>query len=235
MNHSSPTVLDLWEAGLQVAPASRAVLLLQATGEDDISDWSVGRRDRSLLERYCSAGGTIDATTGCPTCGAAMDVSLDPRRLAAGEVRGQVTVEHDGYVVSARPPTVADLHDLPADGDEESMRWFLLERCVGSAARGGERLRARDLPGDVVDVVERALDEADPAADIRLELTCEECRTAWTESLDPVVFAWAVVESSARRLATDVHLLAHSYGWSEQEILALSPFRRHLYLSAVGP
>ena len=235
MNHSSPTVLDLWEAGLQVAPAPRAVLLLQATGEDYISDWSVGRRDRSLLERYCAAAGTIEAITECPACGATMDVSLDPRRLAAGEVRSQVTVEHEGYVVSARPPTVADLQHLPPHGDEETMRWFLLERCVGSAARDGERVGVGDLPDDVVDLVERALDEADPAADIRLDLTCEECRTAWTESLDPVVFAWSAVESSARRLATDVHLLAHSYGWSEQEILALSSFRRHLYLSAVGP
>ena len=129
------------------------------------------------------------------------------------------------------------LHSLLETGvvDEETMRWFLLERCVGSATRDGERVRACDLPSDVAGVVELALDEADPAADIRLELTCEECRTAWTESLDPVVFAWSAVESSARRLAIDVHLLAHAYGWSEQEILALSPFRRHLYLSAVGP
>lgn len=235
MNLTSPTVLDLWEAGLQLAPAPRAVLLLQATGEDDISDWSVGRRDSSLLERYCASGGTIDALADCPACGAVMDVPVDPRMLAAAPGRGQVTVEHEGYVVSARPPTVADLQDLPANGDEETMRWFLLERCVGSAARGGQSLRVGDLPGDVVDLVEVALDEADPAADVRLELTCEECRAAWTESLDPVVFAWAAVESSARRLATDVHVLAHSYGWSEQEILALSPFRRHLYLSAVGP
>ena len=235
MSLTSPTVLDLWEAGLPLAPVPRAVLLLQATGEDDISGWSVGRRDSSLLERYCVAGGTIDALADCPACGAVLDVSLDPRMLAASPGRGQVTVEHEGYVVTARPPTVADLHDLPADGDEESMRWFLLERCVDSATRGGEGLRVRDLPGSVVDLVEVALDEADPAADVRLQLTCEECRAVWTESLDPVVFAWSAVESSARRLATDVHLLAHSYGWSEQEILDLSPFRRHLYLSAVGP
>jgi hypothetical protein len=115
------------------------------------------------------------------------------------------------------------------------MRWFLLERCVCSAARDGRDLPVADLPGDVLELVEIALDEADPAADIRLELTCAECRAAWTETLDPVVFAWSAVESAARRLATDVHLLAHSYGWSEEQILGLSPFRRHLYLSAVGP
>lgn len=235
MNLTSPTVLDLWEAGFPLAPAPRAVLLLQATGEDDISAWSVGRRDSTLLERYCAGVGVIDALADCGACGAVMDVSLDPRMLTAPPGHGPVTVEHEGYVVSARPPTVADLQDLPVRGDAETMRRFLLERCVVSATRGGETLRIGDLPGDVVDRLERALDEADPAADIRLELTCEDCRTSWTESLDPLVFAWAAVESSARRLASDVHLLAHSYGWSEQEILALSPFRRHLYLSAVAP
>ena len=40
---------------------------------------------------------------------------------------------------------------------------------------------------------------------------------------------------TARRLATDIHTLAHAYGWSEEQILQLSPFRRHLYLSAVRP
>lgn len=235
MSPLSPTVLDLWEAGLQLAPGPRALLLLRATGEDDVGAWSVGRRDSSLLQRYCTEGGTIDALADCPACGAVMDLSLDPRMLAATPSRGQVTVEHGGYVVSARPPTVQDLQDLPTDGDEETMRWFLLERCVVSATRGAEVLRVGDLPDDVLDLVERALDEADPAADIRIELTCEECRGTWTEPLDPVVFAWSAVESAARRLATDVHLLAHSYGWSEREILALSPFRRHLYLSAVGP
>ena len=235
MNLTPPTVLDLWEAGLPLAPAPRAALLLRATGEDDIDGWTVGHRDGSLLERYCSAGGAIEALADCPACGAVMDVSLDPHTLAASPRVGRVTVEHEGYVVSARPPTVADLQDLPAHGDEESMRRFMLERCVRSAARGGTEVRVADLPSEVVDRVELALDEADPAADIRLELTCGECRAAWTDSVDPVVFAWSVVERSARRLATDVHLLAHSYGWSEQEILGLSPFRRHLYLTAVEP
>lgn len=235
MTLTSPTVLELWEAGLQLAPAPRAVLLLQATGEEDVGDWSVGRRDSSLLERYCASGGTIEALADCPACGAVMDVSLDPRTLAAAPGRDRVTVEHEGFVVSARPPTVADLQNLPTDDDEEAMRRFLLERCIVSAARDGECLGVGDLPEDVVDLVELALDEADPSADIRLGLTCAECRAAWTESLDPVVFAWSAVEGSARRLATDVHLLAQAYGWSEREILALSPFRRHLYLSAVGP
>jgi hypothetical protein len=235
VNLTSPTVLELWEAGLHLAPAPRAELLLQATGEDDISGWSVGRRDSSLLERYCPGEGPIDALADCPVCGAVMDVSVDPQLLTSSPTNGQVTVEQGGYVVSARPPTVADLQDLPTNGDEQTMRGFLLERCVVSATRGDQTLRVGDLPGDVVDQVELALDEADPAADIRLELTCEECQAPWTESLDPVLFAWSAVESSARRLATDVHLLAHSYGWSEQDILALSPFRRHLYLSAVAP
>jgi hypothetical protein len=36
-------------------------------------------------------------------------------------------------------------------------------------------------------------------------------------------------------LFDDIHLLAQAYGWSEGEILALSPARRSAYLARVAP
>lgn len=230
---TSATVLDLWEAGLSMTPASRAALLLQANGDTDLHDWPVGRRDQALLEVYCSSGRTLDAVADCPQCGAVLDIALDPGALG-GEVNEEpVTVEMNGYVVRARPPTMGDLEALPDASDVETLRMALLERCVLEASHERTAVVARELPTVVVAAVEAALDEADPAADIRIALTCADCAATWSESLDPVLFAWSAVEASARRLATDVHALAHTYGWSEREILALSPFRRHLYLSAV--
>ena len=235
MSPTPSTLLDLWEAGLPLAPLPRSVLLLEATGATGTAGWTVGRRDGALLERYCAPAGTIEALADCPGCGAALDVTLDPRRLAAGPARAEVTVAHDGYAVTARPPTVADLRALPTDGSEDELRDVLLGRCVLAATRRGKPVAATDLPAGVVERVEDALDEADPAADLRVALDCGECGAEWTETVDAVALAWSALERTARRLATEVHLLAGAYGWSEREILALSPFRRGLYLSAVAP
>lgn len=231
---TSATVLDLWEAGLSMTPAARGVLLLQAAGESDVEGWPAGARDLALLRRYCAAR-PLEAVADCLECGTTLEIELDARELGAPAATGQVTVEHDGYVAVVRPPTAGDLASLPPDADVESLRVSLLQRCLVEAGHHETPVSAADLPPELVDAIDDALDQADPAADIRLALTCTECGAAFTGPLDPVSFAWSSVEASARLLATDVHTLARAYGWSEPEILVLSPFRRHLYLSAVGP
>jgi hypothetical protein len=42
------------------------------------------------------------------------------------------------------------------------------------------------------------------------------------------------VEDWASRLLLEVHALASVYGWSERDVLNLSPRRRRLYLDMVG-
>jgi hypothetical protein len=232
---TSATVLDLWEAGSSMTPTARAELLLQATGETDLAGWPVGRRDQALLERYCTGASARESLADCPACGAVLEVTLDPLMLTGVRSCEQVSIELGDHTVTARPPTAGDLAALPAGSDVEVLRRFLLTRCVLTAEHGGQEVGAAELPDDLVALLEDALDEADPAADIRFPLTCHDCGTSWTESLDPVVLAWTAVESAARMLATDVDTLARAYGWGEQEILGLSAFRRQLYLSALAP
>jgi hypothetical protein len=243
VNQLTPaTVLELWEAGLGRSPAARADLLLSsavADGDDrrheDVAGWPVGRRDRTLLEHYCPSGAALEAVADCPSCGSALDVAVDTRALVAGSTTGPVAVEVGDHRVVVRAVTVGDLRALPAGAGPEAARSALLERCVVRATRGGNDVPPAELPAPVVERVEAALDDLDPTGDVVLVLTCDDCGESWAESLDPVRFAWAALESSARRLATEVHTLARAYGWSEQDILGLSAFRRHLYLSAVGP
>ncbi len=221
-----------------MTPTSRARLMLEATGdagETDLSAWPVGRREEALLQRYCAQSWAREAVVDCPACAATLEITFDPTSLPAGLTAATINVEVDDYVVTARAPTVGDLAALPTGAEAEVLGRLLLEQCVVTASYRGDRVTTSDLPGHVVTAIEDAMDDADPAADIRVPLTCHECRATWSEPLDPVVFAWSAVETAARRLATDVHVLAHAYGWAEQEILELSPFRRHLYLSAVGP
>jgi hypothetical protein len=48
-----------------------------------------------------------------------------------------------------------------------------------------------------------------------------------------VSYLWSELEEWAHRVLVDIHTLAGAYGWSERQILALSPVRRQLYVDMV--
>lgn len=233
---ATSALLDVWEAGLALTPGARAALLLDSAGVPESRDWPVGLRDLTLLQLYCGGHALVSAVTACPTCGAELDVEIDVDRLpAAASADTVVTIDELGYRVVARLPTGRDLAALTPDLGPEEQLLALLDSCVLEATAADLPIDVGLLPAPVVEALDAAMDDADPGAAILLALKCAPCGAEWSEPFDPVRFAWSEVESSARRLATDVHTLAHAYGWSEQEILALSPFRRRLYLSAVAP
>ncbi|MGW7756641.1 T4 family baseplate hub assembly chaperone [Streptomyces violaceusniger] len=132
---------------------------------------------------------------------------------------------------------------VDADGGEAAeastaaarARRALLARCLVSAHRAGQPLPADNLPvAELPEPVQRKLAEAaeraDPAADVTLNVACPECGEATRAELDIASYLWAELDHWARDLLLDVHLLATAYGWSEPQILALSPLRRRYYL-----
>jgi len=74
---------------------------------------------------------------------------------------------------------------------------------------------------------------ADPLAEITISLRCPGCRQESVETLDIVSFVWEEIQARAKRLYWEVHSIASVYGWSETEILSLSPARRLHYLEMV--
>ena len=74
----------------------------------------------------------------------------------------------------------------------------------------------------------------DPLATVELEFLCPGCGAVCPAAFDIASFLWAEVDTAARSAVEDVHTLASAYGWSEEEVLALSPGRRRLYLEFVG-
>jgi hypothetical protein len=77
------------------------------------------------------------------------------------------------------------------------------------------------------------LAEADPLAEIQIALGCPTCANQYTEAIEIASFLWAEIEACAKRLLWEVHALATAYGWTEPDVLALSPARRALYLEMV--
>ena len=227
-------LLDVWEQGAVLVPWQRALLLLGAAYPQvaTLATWSLGRRDRALLElREALFGGAITAVAACPQCATLAELGFAGRDVYAPFATDSLPPLHtsDGsaaYTVELRPLCSAD---FAVGGGRDAM----VLRCITAAQRNGEPLGSSDLPPAVLAQAAQSLLAGDPQADIRLLVRCEVCGERWDAPFDPVGFVWHELERWATRTIREVHLLALAYGWDEPTILALSAARRRTYLDMV--
>jgi hypothetical protein len=110
----------------------------------------------------------------------------------------------------------------------------LIERCVLSCSHEGESVPVGQLPVEALDALSRHMEMLDPCATVSFALECPQCATGWNAPLDVGQMVWQKVQAAAERLLLDVDALARSYGWTESEVLSLSPRRRAAYLQLVA-
>lgn len=225
---SAAATLDLWQAVEGRDRVGRSLALAAASGRapDELALLPLGRRDALLLElRAALAAPALEATAPCPTCGEQAEFAIDTDELLArGEAAAApAPVEAAGRVVVWRSPDSRDVAAAAAAGDAASAERVLLERCVTSAA-------GPELPADVREAVVRAMAEADPLAEVLVEVSCPACGAGFVADVDIADFVWAELRARARQLLWEVDVLARAYGWSEAEVLALGDRRRAAYL-----
>jgi len=238
---SAADLLSAWEEGLAREALERPLALLAAVrpGEslDRLARLPIGRRDAELLAlRRRVFGAHVSSVAVCPACSERLELAFDLDDVAAPadpDASETYTVAAEGHTATFRLPTTADLAEVRHD-DLERVRLALLERCVERAEAGGRRVPAARLPPPVVSAVEERMERADPQADVTLELACPACGHGWEERFDAATFLWEELSAWARHLLCDVADLARAYGWSEAEILAMSPARRQAYLDLAG-
>ena len=220
---SATELLSVWESGSNQLPLQRALTILAVACSEDSADslarLTIGQRDARLLAlRQMTFGSEITGLTNCRECGETMQLSFNPsdfHSLTEAEPPNEFVVEGNGRELHFRLPTSVDL--LAINSPEQ-----LLERClIDGGDRLTENLRA---------AVGEKMSSADPMADIRLTLNCPNCQHKWEAPFDILAFLWREISAAAHRLLREVHTLASAYGWTETEILSLSPARRRAYL-----
>lgn len=226
-------LLTLWEAASTQSPVRRAVTLLAASPGRPAAEPTtidVGTRDVLLARLFrLVAGDQVPACADCPGCGAVLEVPVDVAAVAALPVHEpgeRLNVLVDGAELSFRLPTSADLIALGGWPLDEA-RAALIAGCLGAepeAAPGAETEAA----------VETAMERAAPAGAIDLLVRCPVCGLDSSMPLDVPALLWAEIEAQASALMRDVHALATSYGWTEADVLDLSPRRRAIYLDLAG-
>jgi hypothetical protein len=230
---SAVTVLDLWEAAERLPPVERSLALAAAAGPpagaDELARLPLGRRDARLLR--LRPAGELEATAACPACGeqAEFSVDLEALQARAAGAGSPSPLETGGFAVRWRPPDSRDVAAAAA-GDAAAAERVLLARCVESARGPGGEVEGPELPPPVRAALARAMADADPLAEVLVDLECPACETAFVADLDLGAFVWAELSAQARRLLREVDVLARAYGWTEAEALALGEGRRAAYL-----
>lgn len=239
------TVLGLWERARPLDDTDRAVVLAGAVAPHaspaDVLDWPLGRRDARLVDlRAALAGPDVEGVVACPGCAMEISFTLDvdelvptPRAAVAADTGPDdpepAPVTIDGWRVTCRRLTSADLAAAAATGDPEVAEEVLLARALVEVDPP-TGTPAAPLPPPVRRAVADALATADPLAEVVVELACPDCATAVAAIVDVAAFAWSAVDGQARRLLRDVDVLARAYGWTEAEVLGLGDQRRSAYL-----
>lgn len=242
-------LLSLWEHGLAQPAWQRALSLLAASLPDftaeDLAKLPVGQRDACLLDlRERVFGHRLRSLATCPACGERLELSFDITDIriesAAGPDEGQMrgpddrlSLAMDGYEATFRPPNSLDLAAIAGMRSPEQARLHLLERCVLSAEENGKVCEVADLPEPITAAIAERIASSDPQGDVQISLSCPACAHEWQAAFDILTFFWVEINAWAQRILREVHLLARAYGWREEDILALSPWRRQAYLQMV--
>lgn len=244
-------LLSVWERGRGQTVPARALLLAGAAANappETVAALSVGQRDSLLLAlRVRLFGARLLSLTACPQC--AHELELD---FAASEITAPaletlpetLLVEAAGYEACSRLPNGGDLIAVVTDnqaarGDAQAAACGadLLARCLRWVRRAGDEEWLEnwaELPPALIAAIAARMEQADPQANVQLDLRCADCGHRWLALFDIVAHLWSELDDWARRTLREVHLLATAYSWREADILALSAQRRQLYLEMIG-
>ena len=231
-------ILALWEQGLARHPLDRALLLYACARPDfppsRIPDLPLGTINRALLRlRETCFGPHIIACIDCEHCAVRMEIALDTAQLlAATNMPGEFDNTPANFEISGlcfRVPCSRDLAAVSGESDINMAAAKLLQQCCLAHPQKMDASFA-----DMLGEAEAAIESLDSAAGIDLSLSCGNCGHRWLTDFNIGSLLWDEFDVRARSLLADVHSLARAYGWTEAEILALSPQRRSAYLDLVG-
>lgn len=224
---SARQLLDGWDAYRNESmPMRAAALAALATGVPlrTAVRWPIAKRDRALFDlRAQLFGDDLDGVTSCPSCAEPLELRLSISAIRPSGTRSRVTrwrlIRLGRTRVRWRLPDTEDLIAAGASATAAEMRASLLARCIRSDdARMREQVAAR-LP-------------AEPS-DVHFDLSCPACAHRWQSPFDIAAFIWREVDDWALRTLEEIHVIAASYGWSEDEILGLSARRRDAYVGMI--
>lgn len=254
---SEHALLSVWEHSRRIPGSAWLITLLAATfpqiSSEAIQGMTVVQRDRLLLQLRCLLfGNSFTCIANCPHCHELLEWSANAAELgintqAPVDLHGVSSTLHrlrvDSVDVAFREPTSADLDSVA--GVEHADR-ALLERCLvqvcpvqlSAHARrvehNGSATPVEPVSDAVLAQIAAVLQERAQQILPSFELACPGCAERFSMALDIAAYLGEEINTWAGGLLNTVHRLATAYGWTESDVLALSPRRRVDYLVMAG-
>lgn len=240
-------LLALWEGSLAAAQQQqpgwqRDAALLRVAGCAEPR--GLGARNAELMAlrtRLFGAQWPLRAT--CPRCATVVEFDIDDAARLANEPApaeedAQPLLDDGGAPLEVRAPDVDDLHAAAAaarsGSDAQAAADELLRRCVAVVGSGDDIVEPRRLSPALRARIAARMEALDPAASVAFAVDCPQCSTPWRAALDIGEVLRSEIAAHAEQVLLDVDALARAYGWSERDVLALTPARRAAYLQLAG-
>lgn len=243
-NLSALGLLNIWEQGRSQTLTRQALLLLAAScperSIDSLAKLSIGNRDALLLTlREKTFGQPLNGIATCPECGEQLELTMKVSDILVENKivpNRELTTTIDNYEVKFRLPDSTDITLLDENIDQAAARLDIFDRCILSIGDTSEsnEISIDSLPVEVMNEISDRIAKADPQADLLIDLSCPSCSKEWEIIFDIVSFFWSEINTWAYRILYEVRNLAMAYGWSERDILAMSPWRRQIYLEMIN-
>lgn len=247
-------VITVWEVGQRLHPLERTITLLSFASPDQspqqLARLSMGARDRRLFAlRQRTIGSQLNSVITCPHCGDRLEFTLHLSDLGVDEredkfsedliedliedLAEKKTIQIGTFEFQFRLPNSADLALLTVSQTPEAAYRSLIQSCILQVSQAGISVSWETLPSEILAQFAQQISDADPQAEILLDLICPHCTYRWQTVFDIASFFWAELDALAKRLLQEVHVLAQAYGWREAEILSMTATRRQFYLEMV--
>ena len=228
-------LLTVWERAVGRPPSVRDDVLLQGLANDCASDVPLGERNAMLLGMHARIfGPDLALISHCPGCATVTQFAANCDVMVAELAPAHATTAHElevqGHRVRFRLPHASDVAASSHASSENEFAESLVARCVQSCTDNGQPVAPSALPSHVLDALSQRMESLDPGASLSFALQCPECSMRWDAQLDAAELLWQKIQTESERLLFDVDTLARAYGWTEAQVLQLSPMRRAAYL-----
>ncbi|MBI4650376.1 hypothetical protein HY745_03640 [Candidatus Desantisbacteria bacterium] len=209
---------------------------------------SVADRDLLIINlRMMTFGHEIRGITVCPhqNCGEKFDFTFDLTSLEIPHTEERKELLKATFNRNKKPVNFS--FRMPNGSDQEAIADLLsvdsyeaflclVSRCVvnidGLSCVSPEILSG--FPENSLTDVEKAISKEMLSFDWDIKLLCPECENEIISTLDIQSFFWKEIQIAKDDLWNEVHKLAFYYHWPESDILALSRWKRKMYLNYIN-
>lgn len=233
-------LLNIWEDFSSLTSFERInKLLLSAVHgltQDSLMKLTVGERNFHLFNlRKILFGKKIDCLTNCSQCEEKIEFSINTDMFKTKQLTDeQMAIRIGKNEFRFRLINCGDLMLAAKEDDLDSAEKLLIKQCIEAVNGQYNRIAINELPSELIKQLAEYIQHADPNADILINLSCPNCQATWKSEFNIADFLWNELVIYVKKLLNEVAILAHAYGWSESEILALSNKRRTYYLERVS-